>query len=93
MLDHVTDQTLLQNIFEQACITFGKLMKEGKVNDKQIQLTLYSLFKQANEGNADEFKKNKKKSDPINYAAWLQQVEKSHDQCIKEYVILVGQCD
>ena len=70
MLDHVTDQTLLSQVFESAGLAFGNLVKDGKANES-VRLTLYSLYKQAKEGNADEFEKNKNR-DPIKYAAWLQ---------------------
>ena len=67
-------------------------MKDGKANN-QVALTLYSLYKQYNEGNADEFEDNKRKTKPERYAAWVQQVEKSGLQCQREYIILVAQCD
>ena len=67
-------------------------MKDGKANE-QVALTLYSLFKQINSGNADEFQDNKTNTDPIKYAVWAQQTEKSSFRCQLEYIILVGQCD
>ena len=38
--------------------------------------TLYSLYKQQHDGNADEFEKNKEKTKPERYAVWLQQADK-----------------
>ena len=67
-------------------------MKDGKANE-QVAMTLYSLWKQYHEGNADEFEDNKQKTDAIKYAAWVQQVEKPGWQCQQEYIILVAQCD
>ena len=67
-------------------------MKEGKANN-QVAMTLYSLFKQQKDGDADEFERNKQNTKPERYAVWLQQVGKSDLQCQKEYILLVGQCD
>ena len=76
LLDHVSNEKLLSNLFLLAAQAFDNLMKDGKASN-QVALTLYSLYKQYNEGNADEFEDNKKKTKPERYAAWIQQVEKS----------------
>ena len=34
-------------------------------------MTLYSLYKQYKDGNADEFEKNKAATKPERYAVWL----------------------
>ena len=56
-------------------------------------MTLYSLFKQIKDGNADEFMKNKEVSKPEQYAVWLQQADKPDLLCKKEYILLAAQCD
>ena len=76
LLDHVSNEKLLSNLFLLAAQAFDNLKKDGKASS-QVALTLYSLYKQYNEGNADEFEDNKKKTKPERYAAWIQQVEKS----------------
>ena len=92
MLDHVTNEKLVSNAFMLASQAFDNLLRDGKASE-QVALTLYALFKQINSGNADEFEDNKTKTDPAKYAVWLQQLDKSGVQCMKEYIILVGQCD
>lgn len=92
LIDHVTDTKLLENLFTLAGQAFDNIMKEGKANE-QVAMTLYSLFKQNKDGDADEFEKNKQNTKPERYAVWLQQAGKSVEQCYKEYIILVAQID
>ena len=92
LLDNVKNEQLITNLFLLSQQAFDNLIKDGKANE-QVALTLYSLFKQQKDGNADEFEKNKTQTKPERYAVWLQQADKGEIQCIKEYIILVGQCD
>ena len=70
LLDHIQNENLLNSLFLLAAQAFDNLMKEGKANN-QVALTLYSLYKQKTEGNADEFEDNKLKTKPERYAAWI----------------------
>ncbi len=88
-IDHVTNMKLLDPLFILAGQAFDNIMKDGKANE-QVALTLYSLFKQNKDGDADEFERNKIDTKPERYAVWLQQVGKSVEQCMKEYIILVA---
>ena len=87
-----TNETLIDEMFLVAANAFNKILQEGKANE-QVAMTLYSLFKQQKEGDADEFANNKEKTKPERYAAWLQQSGKSDLQCKKEYILLVAQYD
>ena len=51
------------------------------------------MFKQINEGNADEFELNKKKTLPTKYNAWLKNKDKSEIDCQREYICLVAKSD
>lgn len=88
-IDHVTNMKLLDPLFTLAGQAFDNIMKDGKANE-QVALTLYSLFKQNKDGDADEFERNKVDTKPERYAVWLQQVGKGVEQCMKEYIILVA---
>lgn len=91
-LDKITNEGLLNNLFMLAQQAFDSLMKDGKANNLQAA-TLYSLFKQHKDGDADEFEKNKQTTTPERYNVWLQQSGKSDSQVMKEYILLVGQLD
>ena len=69
-LDHITDTNLLDNLYMLSKNAFNNISNEGKAPDI-VGATLYSLFKQAEEGDADEFAKNKEKTLPERYAVWL----------------------
>lgn len=71
----VDDERLLENMYQLAKQAFEGVMRDNKANE-QVAATLYSLFKQAQEGNADEFDKNKLNTKPERYAVWLQQADK-----------------
>jgi len=87
--DKITDEKLVENLYLLAQQAFENIMRDKKANE-QVAATLYSLFKQIRDGNADEFEKNKENTKPERYAVWLQQVDKDADRCMKEYVLLVG---
>ena len=70
-LDAVKDVRLIENLFLLAQQAFDNIMKEGKANN-QVAMTLYSLFKQQKDGDADEFERNKQTTKPERYAVWLQ---------------------
>ena len=61
---------LIENLFLLAQQAFDNIMKEGKANN-QVAMTLYSLFKQQKDGDADEFERNKQITKPERYAVWL----------------------
>ena len=65
-----TRDSLIDEMFYMAATAFNKIMGEGKANE-QVAMTLYSLFKQQKDGDADEFERNKETTKPERYAAWL----------------------
>ncbi len=88
-LDHIVDTNLLDNLYLLAKQAFGNILNEGKAPDV-VGATLYSLFKQIEEGDADEFAKNKENTDPLKYGVWVQQAGKDEYSCKREYILLVG---
>ena len=60
LLDNIKDEQMLQQLFLLAQESYGNMMKEGKASHR-VAATLYSLFKQAKMGDAEEFEKNKEK--------------------------------
>ena len=83
---------LLLNLFEMACQSFGGLTADQKVS-QQVAATLYALFKQTKEGDADDFENNEKRAPGPKYGVWLQQKGKGETQCMKEYICLVAELD
>lgn len=79
----------LKDLFEQA-VTESKNLKERPSND--VMLQLYSLYKQATEGDAS----GDPSSNPFDfvakakYEAWLSQKGKSAMAAMEEYVELVN---
>ena len=68
-LKHIKDEILLKNLYEMAKMQFNNLLSDGKVTNQQAA-TLYSLFKQETMGDADEFEKNKQKTESDKYQVW-----------------------
>ena len=92
VLDPIKDTALLQNLYLLAQQTFGNALQDKQLTH-EVASTVYSLYKQIEEGDADDFDGHKKKTQPERYNVWLQQSGKEELKCIKEYVILVGQID
>ena len=61
----------LYDLYELAKQSYSKILEKGKANARQAA-TLYSLHKQFQEGNADEFEKHKANTLEERYAFWLQ---------------------
>ena len=61
----------LYDLYELAKQSYARILDKGKANEQQAA-TLYSLHKQFQEGNADEFAKHKENSTEEKYAVWLQ---------------------
>ena len=91
-LDWITDEDLIENLFALPGQSFESAAQDKKLPD-EVSLTLYSLFKQIKQGDADEYAKNKQNTPVVKYNVWLQQAGKTKLQCQKEYVILLGQHD
>ena len=72
--------------------SFGNAMSEKKLSH-EIAATCYSLYKQATDGDADDFEENELQTTPERYQVWKQQDGKNEMQCLKEYIILMGQVD
>lgn len=86
----IKDTNLIKNLFLLSAQTFKQV---GKNVSPARQLEIYGLFKQINEGNADEFELNKKKTLPSKYKAWLKNKDKSELDCQREYICLVAKSD
>ena len=56
-------------------------------------LTLYSLYKQVKEWDADEMPMAEEETPKDKYKMWLQQKGKPEIQCMKEYIVLISQHD
>ena len=67
-------------------------MSEKKLSH-EIAATCYSLYKQSTDGDACDFEENELNTTPERYQVWKQQDGKSEMQCLKEYIILMGQVD
>ena len=67
-------------------------MSEQKLSH-EIAATCYSLYKQATDGDAEDFEENQLNTTPERYQVWKQQDGKSEMQCLKEYIILMGKVD
>lgn len=67
-LEHIQDEKLIKQLFEMAGQSFKERSMDKRVTQEQTA-TMYSLFKQATLGDADEFPDNKSKP---NYALWKQ---------------------
>jgi diazepam-binding inhibitor (GABA receptor modulator, acyl-CoA-binding protein) len=79
----------LQQLFEQA-VTNSKLLSEKPSNE--VLLQLYSLYKQATEGDVTDDKAPSNPFDFVNKAkfnAWSELKGKSKDDAMKAYVDLV----
>ena len=89
-LDAIPKKALIKSLFELSAQTFKQL---GKTVSAAKQLEIYGLFKQINEGNADEFDEHKKRTLPNKYKAWLKNKDKSEHECMCEYISLVANQD
>lgn len=89
-LDLIPKKTLVRSLFELAAQTFKRV---GKTVSAAKQLEIYGLFKQINEGNADEFDEHKQRTLPNKYKAWLKNKDKSEHECMCEYICLVANQD
>ena len=69
-LQHIKNEKLIYNLFLLAQQAFDNIMKDGKANHRQAA-TLYSLFKQYKDGDADEYERNKTTTKPERYSVWL----------------------
>ena len=70
-----------------------KLVLDGKIKNVKEKLTMYSLFKQIEEGDADALGEDEDlidQSQNEKKAVWLQQKGKSKQDCMKEYIILIS---
>ena len=66
-LQNVQDERLIRNLFQMACSVFSGSKLDAHSDEALFEkqaMTLYSLYKQCKEGDADEFDGNKKKTDP-----------------------------
>lgn len=61
--------------------------------DARGKLTLYSLYKQINEGDADDTHENEEQMEPVKYQAWLKQKGKQVEQCQMEYIAVFAEYD
>ena len=57
MLDWIKDEVLIRNLMELAKQSFGNAMSEKKLSH-EIAATCYSLYKQATDGDAEDFEEN-----------------------------------
>ena len=57
MLDWIKDEVLIRNLMALAKQSFGNAMSEKKLSH-EIAATCYSLYKQATDGDADDFEEN-----------------------------------
>ena len=71
LLDNITDEKLIQNLFKIAMEAYEGAKLDKKEIPDDVSLTLKSLFKQIKEGDADETKRQKQKTDPDKYNIWL----------------------
>ena len=67
-------------------------MSEKKLSH-EIAATCYSLYKQATDGDAEDFEENELQTTTERYQVWKQQDGKNEMQCLKEYIILMGKID
>jgi diazepam-binding inhibitor (GABA receptor modulator, acyl-CoA-binding protein) len=78
----------MKELFEKA-VEDSKNLKERPSND--TLLNLYSLYKQATEGDND----NDPPANPFDfvskakYEAWMSQKGKTHDQAMTDYIALI----
>ena len=80
----------LQELFQQA-VAGSKMLSEKPSNE--VLLQLYSLYKQATEGDATEDKAPSNPFDFVNkakYNAWSELKGKSKDDAMQSYVDLVA---
>jgi len=65
-LASVKDERLIRNLFQMACSVFAGSKLDAHSDEALFEkqaLTLYSLYKQCKEGDADEFESNRKRTD------------------------------
>jgi acyl-CoA-binding protein len=70
---HIKDERTLASLFRMACESFARLDQRRLEREA---MTLYSLYKQLQFGDADEFETNKKTTTGLKYKVWTQQAGK-----------------
>ena len=70
LLDRVTDDQLITNLFQLSSQAFASAMQDKRLPD-EVSLTCYSLFKQISMGDADESEKNRQSTPRDKYNVWL----------------------
>ena len=93
MKDYKPDSDInIIRLFDMACDRIQVVIYQGKVDTRTI-LTLYSLYKQVKEWDADEAPGAEEQTPPEKYRMWLQQKGKDEIRCMKEYIVLIAQFD
>eukprot|EP00347_Sterkiella_histriomuscorum_P017214 403350242 len=82
-----------QNQFSLYLMATQKLPSILDKVDSRGKLTFYSLYKQINEGDADEAPGNDEITNPIKFKAWKSQKGKCTDKCQQEYIGLMTRYD
>lgn len=81
------------NLHALYLIATQKLPSKVGTMESRGRLTLYSLYKQINESDADEVPGNRDVTSKVKYNAWLQQKGKDVDRCMMEYVAVFARYD
>ena len=83
--------SLIESLYQMCLDQVPKLIADKKISSPEVKLTVYSLFKQIEEGNAPPPSERPQGQDDVKYNVWKQQMCKGEWTCKKEYVMLVSQ--
>ena len=80
---------IVESLYNLAVEEVPSLIGSGKMKSNAAKLTMYSLYKQINEGNAPSQMPSGVQK--VKFEAWKNQRGKSELRCKKEYILLIAE--